>query len=825
MEEMEGMDDDPSIASEPDEFDEQGGDNIHCGVLECGEHHKVSSSSSSDSEPDSSSDELFSNDGNSSEDNVSVRSSDSGASDRVSENSELNNTDFSRSGEESEKTINLLFQDSHITVDEAILRILKLYIKERWTKTSLHQTVKVIKGLLPQPNDLPPSGVMLLNRLSEVAPFQNEIQHFYCSDCQLPWNNDSEACICGCKENDVFFEYPIEPQIKYLFEHRNLASVIDRHKNRSRKDSCISDIQDGVEYKRVKSELNGEYDIVLVLDTDGVSVSKSSKQEVWTLLTFICEVPPSLRACYMIVSGVYVGKKHPRMNTFMKPFAHSMKTIYDSGGVQWTHPDSEEVFCSQVVCPTLCADAPAKALVLNVRLFSHRYGCNICEQKSRKVALTAQQIALNHNLPPRKRKKPLRRFIFQEPSPLRTGPRMHLQGIMAEERQKSRKGVVGQTVACDMPFFDRAVCICAEYLHVVCLGVVKYFLNLMFFVRGPWYIGDKMPEIDEFLTSIKVPDFIKRLPRGMSDLKFLIGSELRALLLFYSLPAFEEHLPSVYFQHWMLLVGGIFILLQESISEEDLKAAEIMLRLFVREIHDLYGDKYYTYNVHNLLHLPLLVRRWGNLQVTSAFDFEKYNGFIVSHVHGTKHIGKEFLNNIKIIQSVIVFEGMVNAAKFLVQNRLPDFEICGQPLSKEQLSNAELHAISSENIVLFKLYGRVKVKSVLHTSKHYDQDKKRSNSYVQFQVVNSEEGILEYGQILYFAEDLENRKVVCIIQKFNVIHTKILFHLETRAKMRHLVPVEDSGEIAVLPIGCIVTKVIKAGCYLCLRPNSLEVNL
>lgn len=425
-----------------------------------------------------------------------------------------------------------LVDGSPISCDEAILRVLKLYVSERWTKTSLDKIIKLIKDLLPAPNSFPKSSVMMFQRLKEVAPFQSDIEHPYCAKCQLYKDNVLQDCVCGCCDTNIFYEYPIGPQLQYFFEHRNLASVIDEYKqNRVQTDGAISDIVDSREYLRLSTNSN-QYDLTLVLNLDGLSITETSDKEAWPILSFICEVPPELRSSFMIVSGIYVGDEKPKMNTYLSPFVNSLSRIYLSGGVSWTHPTSKVLFQSQVTCPVLSADAPAKASVLNVKPFNHRFGCNVCEQKTRLIPLTPAQVARNAMLEPRKRIRPLRRFVYEDINiPLRNGPRMEAQGILAEECGKSRKGVLGRTVLTHLPYVDRALCVCAEYLHQVCLGVAKYFMNLMLFVRGPWFIGDKLSELDEFMTSIRVPQFVKRIPRKFSKFKFLIGSEFRSLLL------------------------------------------------------------------------------------------------------------------------------------------------------------------------------------------------------------------------------------------------------------------------------------------------------
>ncbi|KAK3917071.1 RNA polymerase-associated protein CTR9-like protein [Frankliniella fusca] len=79
---------------------------------------------------------------------------------------------------------------------------------------------------------------------------------------------------------------------------------------------------------------------------------------------------------------------------------------------------------------------------------------------------------------------------------LRNGTRMNVQGNLAELRRKSRKGVIGKAVVCDLPYFDRATAVCGEYMHVVLLGVVDYWLDILFHEKGPWNIGKHIKDID-----------------------------------------------------------------------------------------------------------------------------------------------------------------------------------------------------------------------------------------------------------------------------------------------------------------------------------------
>jgi len=138
--------------------------------------------------------------------------------------------------------------------------------------------------------------------------------------------------------------------------------------------------------------------------------------------------------------------------------------------------------------------------------------------------------------------------------------------------------VLGASVVQNIPRLDVSTCVLAEYMHSVCLGTTKLFLDLWLNVSGPWFIGNRIVEIDAMLSSVKPPDFINRIPSKASNLSDWKASEFRAWLLFFSLIIAGQFLPDNYAQHWMCFVMAIFILLQENISKEDFYCGSNIVR-------------------------------------------------------------------------------------------------------------------------------------------------------------------------------------------------------------------------------------------------------
>lgn len=80
--------------------------------------------------------------------------------------------------------------------------------------------------------------------------------------------------------------------------------------------------------------------------------------------------------------------------------------------------------------------------------------------------------------------------------------------------------------------------------------------------------------------------------------------------------------PDIYV-HFLTLHVAITILSTKTFSDH-IDYAESLLKNFVQVFKNLYGEEYISHNVHNLLHLCNDVRRFGPLDMFSAFPFEKH---------------------------------------------------------------------------------------------------------------------------------------------------------------------------------------------------------
>lgn len=73
------------------------------------------------------------------------------------------------------------------------------------------------------------------------------------------------------------------------------ASSIQINENLYDIQESISDLTDGELYQEKRRELFNNYDISLIMNTDGSPVFKSSRTIMWLIQALINELPPQLR--------------------------------------------------------------------------------------------------------------------------------------------------------------------------------------------------------------------------------------------------------------------------------------------------------------------------------------------------------------------------------------------------------------------------------------------------------------------------------------------------------------------------------------------------
>ena len=369
----------------------------------------------------------------------------------------------------------------------------------------------------------------------------------------------------------------------------------------------------------------------LQFNVDGLPLFKSSPVTLWPILCIIMELP--VREPFVV--ALHCGSEKPSSAAeFLRDFVAELGHLLDSGLILGdTHFD---VRIHSFVC-----DAPARAFLKNIKSHS---GYSSCEKCTEQGIYSGKVIFPLSDAPPR-----------SDESFARGDDEEHHNGISP---------LLALRIGCVSQFG-------LDYMHLLCLGVVR---RLLLYWKGP--TGPKHVQIGSYavatlsdrLMSLAeyVPTELARRPRSVKELLRWKAVEFRQFLLYSGPVVLKGVISEKLYQHFMLLVVASIILVSPMLSEHFCDYAGELLKLFVQQAADLYGNEILVYNVHNLIHLAADVKRLGALDNFSSFPFENRLGqlkkmvrkpqspvqqilsrlqerqlFLNQHVTNTEKLGKE----------------------------------------------------------------------------------------------------------------------------------------------------------------------------------------
>lgn len=139
-------------------------------------------------------------------------------------------------------------------------------------------------------------------------------------------------------------------------------------------------------------------------------------------------------------------------------------------------------------------------------------------------------------------------------------------------------------------------------------------------------------KISQLLINLRksMPSDFCRKPRALKFLKLWKATEFRLFLLYLGPIVLPKILREELYKHFLALHAAITILASPVLCTDvaNVAYAEQLLKYFVRDFEVIYGQKYMSHNIHNLLHLAADVRQYGYLDGFSAFPFENFIGIL-----------------------------------------------------------------------------------------------------------------------------------------------------------------------------------------------------
>ncbi|XP_064465345.1 uncharacterized protein LOC135376812 [Ornithodoros turicata] len=360
--------------------------------------------------------------------------------------------------------------------------------------------------------------------------------------------------------------------------------------------------------------------LLLNVNIDGLPLTKSTTQQFWPIL---CDVVNCEKSEPFPV-GIYFGHTKPsNANDYLKLFVSEVKELLLNGvEIGGSHvPIKIEAF----VC-----DAPARAFILSVKSHSGYFSCTRCTTKG--------SYRNGH-------------VCFPEMNaPLRDDT-----GFRAAAQEQHHTGsTILREIAIDLVHQ-----VPLEYMHLVCLGVMRKLLLLWCKATSASRISSaKREELSQKNIAMgpHMPLDFNRRPRSVDDLDRWKATELRTMLVYTGPVVLHQVLPKDMYANYLVLHVAITILISPTLCEVYLEYAERLLQHFVQVFISTYGSHLASYNIHGLLHLAGDARMHGPLDRWSAFPFENFMKTLKSMKKKPEKALEQLVNRITEQRSVAEFD-------------------------------------------------------------------------------------------------------------------------------------------------------------------------
>ena len=222
------------------------------------------------------------------------------------------------------------------------------------------------------------------------------------------------------------------------------------------------------------------------------------------------------------------------------------------------------------------------------------------------------------------------------------------------------KGIMGRSLFLEIPYFNYVLDIPVEYLHGVCLGVVKKVVELTFNVgdNRQRNTSRKLSSSDQFNRLMIEVLVVREFSRRARNLDFSVmkGQEFRNIILFFFLIVLRCLEPQAKERRlWLLLAYSIraCILPNNEYEQIDPSILTYCGQQFYKLYEQLFHARNCAYYTHVIsTHMPL-IRTHGPLTLTSAFGFESFYGEMRnSFTPGTISPLKQIMTNILLKRNI-----------------------------------------------------------------------------------------------------------------------------------------------------------------------------
>lgn len=369
---------------------------------------------------------------------------------------------------------------------------------------------------------------------------------------------------------------------------------------------------------------NSINDLTVYINIDGLPLFRSSNTGLWTILM---KIKNSL-FLKPLPLAVYCGVGKPDLSSFISKMTEELAKLSTSQfNVEHISFQLKRIF---FIC-----DAPARAFIQCVKGHSAKDGCSYCN---------IQGIFSDKRL----------YFPYCSRSELNELSRSrHLYATNQESNQTSLSPLA-QIVDLRNDFLP-------DYMHCVCLGIMKKMCTFFFSTVKGVRLPCKLPEsqklvIEQRISTVRphIPKEFNRKLRSLSELEHYKAVEFRSILLYFGPFLFKDVVHVDYYHNFLLLHFSIYALCSPKYCIEYLENSTSCLEMFCSQLSTLYDNKFSSYNSHIVRHIPEFVNEHGVLDDWSAFCFENYLSILKRRLRCTRDIFKQTVNSLSVMANLFI---------------------------------------------------------------------------------------------------------------------------------------------------------------------------
>ena len=164
--------------------------------------------------------------------------------------------------------------------------------------------------------------------------------------------------------------------------------------------------------------------------------------------------------------------KTAKRGEYLKLFCNKVKKYYEEG-IDWIHPTTEEICNSRIRVYFNCADAPARAALLNNKQYNRINGCETCKVQTNPLVIGKK-----------KKGKDIKIRVYlpgKDTLLLRDDNRRQAQSKELHDIQQTNakidsvKGIIGESILSILPNFTSISCLAeeldSEYMYRCCVCI------------------------------------------------------------------------------------------------------------------------------------------------------------------------------------------------------------------------------------------------------------------------------------------------------------------------------------------------------------------